>query len=188
MSVNPALIGAGAMGGAIGARLLETSNSLAVFDLDEEKVAALVQKGARAATSAADAADGARNGAIIIDMSSIDSVATRELAQMARDSGLRWVDSPLSGGAPKALTGELTLMAGGEAEDVETGHKLLRHVASGAPEFPLILAVSYPDLATMTAALDSPARHQSRAVTGEITGEFFNRRIHHHVTQANIHA
>jgi len=157
MSERAALIGAGAMGGAIGARLLETGNTLAVFDLDEEKVAALVRKGARAAKSAADAADGAdfivtslnaphvvkaavfgeagiaegaRKGAVIIDMSSIDPVATRELAQMARDRGLRWVDSPLSGGAPKALIGELTLMAGGEAEDVAAAHKLLRHVAS----------------------------------------------------------
>ncbi|MEQ8480387.1 MAG: hypothetical protein RIC18_07010 [Hoeflea sp.] len=59
---------------------------------------------------------------------------------------------------------------------------------AGAPEFPLILAVTYPDLATMTAALDSPARHRSRDVTGEITGEFFDGRIHHHVTQANIYA
>jgi len=58
---------------------------------------------------------------------------------------------------------------------------------AGAPEFPLILGVTYPDIATMTAALDSPARHQSKAVTGEITGEFFEGRIHHHVTQANIY-
>lgn len=53
----------------------------------------------------------------------------------------------------------------------------------GAPEFPLILAISYPDLATMNAALESPARHQSKEVTGEIVAAFFNGRIHHHVTQ-----
>ena len=52
----------------------------------------------------------------------------------------------------------------------------------GAPEFPLILAISYPDLETMTAALDSPARFQSKEVTGEIVAEFFDGRIHHHVT------
>ena len=55
----------------------------------------------------------------------------------------------------------------------------------GAPEFPLILAISYPDEATMTAALDSPARHQSREVTGEIVAAHFDGRIHHHVTQLN---
>lgn len=53
----------------------------------------------------------------------------------------------------------------------------------GAPEYPLILAVSYPDEATMEAALDSPPRHQSKEVTGQIVDEFFDGRIHHHVTQ-----
>lgn len=53
----------------------------------------------------------------------------------------------------------------------------------GAPEFPLILAISYPDTATMEAALDSPARFQSKDVTGEIVSEFFDGKIHHHVTQ-----
>lgn len=53
----------------------------------------------------------------------------------------------------------------------------------GAPEFPLILAISYPDTETMTAALDAPARYQSKDVTGEIVAEFFDGRIHHHVTE-----
>ncbi|MEM9031411.1 MAG: hypothetical protein AAGB18_02100 [Pseudomonadota bacterium] len=52
----------------------------------------------------------------------------------------------------------------------------------GAPEFPLILAISYPDKEVMEAALDSPARHRSKDVTGEIVAEFFVGRIHHHVT------
>jgi hypothetical protein len=54
---------------------------------------------------------------------------------------------------------------------------------AGAPEFPLILAISYPDTAIMEAALDSPARFQSKEVTGEIVAEFFDGQIHHHVTQ-----
>ncbi len=53
----------------------------------------------------------------------------------------------------------------------------------GAPEFPLILAISYPSEAAMDAALDSPFRYQSKDVTGEIVEEFFEGRIHHHVTQ-----
>ena len=53
----------------------------------------------------------------------------------------------------------------------------------GAPEFPLILAISYPDMPAMTRALDSPFRAQSRDVTGEIVEEFFEGRIHHHVTE-----
>lgn len=55
----------------------------------------------------------------------------------------------------------------------------------GAPEFPLILAITYPDLATMEAALEAPARFQSKDVTGQIVAEFFTGRIHHHVTQLN---
>ena len=58
----------------------------------------------------------------------------------------------------------------------------------GAPEFPLILAISYPDEATMTAALDSPFRAQSRDVTGEIVDAYFEGRIHHHVTERHAFA
>lgn len=53
----------------------------------------------------------------------------------------------------------------------------------GAPEFPLILAISYPDTDVMTAALDSPARFQSKDETGKIVEQFFDGRIHHHVTE-----
>lgn len=157
MSERIALIGAGAMGGAIGTRLLQTGNSLNVFDLDAEKVAKLVALGARPATSAAEASsgvdfvitslnasrivglaafgkdgisDGASAGTVIIDMSSIEPDATREFAKQAAEKGLAWVDSPLSGGTPKALTGELTLMAGGNAADVERAYQALRHVAT----------------------------------------------------------
>lgn len=157
MGQNIALIGAGAMGGAIGARLCATGHDLHVFDLDAGRVAALVAQGARAMGSAAEAAaasdvvitslnsarivelavfgaggaaEGARPGTLIIDMSSIDPAATRALAARATEAGLRWVDSPLSGGAPKALTGELTLMAGGAAQDVADAHLVLKDVAS----------------------------------------------------------
>ncbi|MEJ6395865.1 NAD(P)-dependent oxidoreductase [Gymnodinialimonas sp. 2305UL16-5] len=157
MSVNIALIGAGAMGGAIGTRLVETGNQVQVFDLDAERVASLVDKGALAADSAAAAAaasdyvitslnapkivdlavfgsegvaQGAKPGTLIIDMSSIDPDATKDLAARAAERGLRWVDSPLSGGAPKALIGELTLMAGGAAQDVADAHEVLKHVAT----------------------------------------------------------
>lgn len=54
----------------------------------------------------------------------------------------------------------------------------------GAPEFPLILAITYPDRAAMDGALVSDARTRSRDVTGEIVAEFFDGHIHHHVTEA----
>ncbi|WP_149587419.1 NAD(P)-dependent oxidoreductase [Tabrizicola flagellatus] len=152
-----ALIGAGAMGGAIGARLLATGAALRVFDLDPVKVTALVDLGAVAAPSAAEAArgvravilslnaahivraavfgpggvaEGAAPGTLVIDMSSIDPVATEALAEDAAEKGLRWVDSPLSGGIPKAATGELTLMQGGAPADVAEAQEVLRGVAS----------------------------------------------------------
>lgn len=53
----------------------------------------------------------------------------------------------------------------------------------GAPEFPLILAISYPDSAAMEAALEAPVRSQSKEVTGEVVAEFFDGTIHHHVTE-----
>jgi len=157
MSQRIALIGAGAMGGAIGTRLLDTGNTLSVFDLDPQRVAALVERGATAATSAAQAAsqaeavitslnsarivglaafgaagisDGAAPGTLIIDMSSIDPEATRDFARTAGEKGLAWVDAPLSGGAPKALTGALTLMMGGAADDVARARGVLKDVAS----------------------------------------------------------
>lgn len=58
----------------------------------------------------------------------------------------------------------------------------------GAPEFPLILAITYPDRAAMEAALDSPFRAESREVTGQITAQYFEGRIHHHVTVKHEYA
>lgn len=157
MTQSIALLGAGAMGGAIGARLVATGTALSVFDPDPAKVAALVALGASAAPSAAAAAarsgavilslnaprivraaifgpggvaEGARPGTLIIDMSSISPEATTALAAEAAERGLRWVDSPLSGGIPKAATGELTLMQGGAEADVAEAQKILARVAA----------------------------------------------------------
>ena len=109
-----AVIGAGIMGSAIAARLIETGQTVTVFDLDKEKVTALTDKGASAAASVADAtrrsdfvilslnhasivravvfgAEGVSAGAdatkILIDMSSIDPADTAEMAgRLARES------------------------------------------------------------------------------------------------------
>ena len=58
---------------------------------------------------------------------------------------------------------------------------------AGAPEFPLLLAISYPDEAAMEGALARPNRAQSRDVTGEIVAEHFDGRIHHHVTRCHAY-
>ncbi|MBI1170143.1 hypothetical protein GC209_01985 [bacterium] len=55
---------------------------------------------------------------------------------------------------------------------------------AGAPEFPLILAITYPDRAALDLALTSAVRSQSREVTSEVMADYFDGRIHHHVTEA----
>ncbi|CAN7469942.1 NAD(P)-dependent oxidoreductase [Variovorax paradoxus] len=142
-----AVIGVGIMGSAIARRLLECGHAVSVFDPDKAKVQALQAQGAHAAPTAADAAAASdfvitslnaaavveralfgENGVVdapadaqrlVIDMSSIDPPSTRRLAQTLRErTGMGFVDAPLSGGAPKALLGQLTVMAGGSVEDV----------------------------------------------------------------------
>lgn len=157
MRVGIGLIGAGMMGGAIGARLLATGHAVSVFDPDAAKLVPLTGAGAQAADSAAAAAaaagavilslnaasivrravfgpggvaEGAKAGTLVIDMSSIDPEETRSLAAEAGARGLRWVDSPLSGGVPKVESGQLTLMLGGADADVAEARTILSSLAT----------------------------------------------------------
>jgi 2-hydroxy-3-oxopropionate reductase len=68
---------------------------------------------------------------MLIDMSSIDPVATRDMAaELMETSGAKWVDAPLSGGAPKALIGSLTVMAGGAEEDVQEARQVMNSLCA----------------------------------------------------------
>ncbi|WP_434715078.1 NAD(P)-dependent oxidoreductase (plasmid) [Rhizobium sp. YTUHZ045] len=153
-----AVIGAGIMGAAIATRLIETGHKVSVFDLDTEKVAALAAKGAHAAASVEDAvsrsefcvlslnhanivravvfgekgvAAAASADRLLIDMSSIDPAETADMAKrLRRETGMAWVDCPLSGGVPGALGGKLTIMAGGSLEDFERARVVMRHLAA----------------------------------------------------------
>ncbi len=79
-----ALIGAGAMGGAIGARLLATGTDLHVYDLDPAKVAGLVALGAGAAPTAAMAAQGVE--AVILSLNTAHVVrAPGRIDNMVKD-------------------------------------------------------------------------------------------------------
>lgn len=62
---------------------------------------------------------GTRGGALIIDMSTISPVVTRELATQAAERGVGYVDAPVSGGDVGARDATLSIMAGGGAEDFE---------------------------------------------------------------------
>jgi hypothetical protein len=55
----------------------------------------------------------------------------------------------------------------------------------GAPEIPLILAITYPDRAAVDVALASPQRALAKTATDSILERYFNGRVHHHITEAN---
>lgn len=157
-SEKVAVIGAGIMGSAIATRLLATGQTVTVFDLDPAKVAALVETGAKAAASIAEAvqvsdfvilslnhadivrkavfgengvASAANADKLLIDMSSIDPKDTADMsARLASETGMKWVDCPLSGGAPGALNGRLTIMAGGDEADFERARAVMQHLAA----------------------------------------------------------
>ena len=65
------------------------------------------------------AVHGARDGAVFVDMSTIAPARTREIGGRLAAHGVRFVDAPVTGSAPKAADGTLTIMAGGEERDVE---------------------------------------------------------------------
>ena len=62
-------------------------------------------------------AEGLRPGAIVIDMSSISPIATRDFASRIAERGGAYVDAPVSGGEIGAREASLTIMVGGEEED-----------------------------------------------------------------------
>jgi 3-hydroxyisobutyrate dehydrogenase-like beta-hydroxyacid dehydrogenase len=65
------------------------------------------------------AAEGAAPGTLFVDMSTIGPHAARRIGATLAERGHRFVDAPVTGSAPKAQDGTLTIMAGGGDEDVE---------------------------------------------------------------------
>lgn len=137
-------VGVGVMGRPMARRLLEAGYGLVVYDLDTAAVAELVAMGARAATSAKAVADQApivftsmptvavfkqvvagANGVgdgkaakIVVDLSTVGSTATQEVAAALKARGIDFVDAPISGGAAGAKAGTLAVMVAGKAEAV----------------------------------------------------------------------
>ncbi len=58
----------------------------------------------------------------------------------------------------------------------------------GAPDYPLILAIDWPDRAAVDAFLAHPIRMAGRAATEAVLARHFTGRIHHHVTTAHSFA
>ena len=136
------LIGLGIMGKPMAKNLLKAGYQLAVNDRNEASVAEVVAAGAAAATQAEIGGtcdvvltmlpnspqvrevmlgeDGVaahmRPGSVFIDMSSINPVASKEIAAVLEAKGIDMLDAPVSGGEPKAVDGTLSFMVGGKQE------------------------------------------------------------------------
>ena len=119
---------------------------------------------------------------LIIDMSSIAPDRTRDFATRAAEQGYSWVDAPLSGGAPGALAGRLSLMVGGEDPAVIRARTVLDHLAtrvthvgdSGAGQFvklinQVLVGIGFSALAEI-AAMTRAADLDPKAVLSSLTG------------------
>ncbi|MGA7279806.1 MAG: 2-hydroxy-3-oxopropionate reductase [Desulfocapsaceae bacterium] len=136
-------IGLGIMGKPMSKNLLKKGYDLVVMDLNKPAVEEVVAAGASSADSpkaVAEQADviitmlpnsphvkavvlgengvieGAKSGSIVIDMSSIAPLASREVAGHLEKIGVEMLDAPVSGGEPKAIDGTISVMVGGKKE------------------------------------------------------------------------
>jgi 3-hydroxyisobutyrate dehydrogenase len=144
--VKIGFVGLGTMGAPMARNLLAAGHDVVVHNRTRSREEPLAELGAsRAATpseAAADAdvvvtmvsdtpdvdhvlfgadgvASGAREGTIVVDMSTISADATRGFGERLAANGVRLVDAPVSGGSEGAEKGTLTIMCGGEAADVD---------------------------------------------------------------------
>jgi 2-hydroxy-3-oxopropionate reductase len=157
MRARIGVAGLGVMGSAIAQRLLQCGFPVSVTSRRREAAESLLAAGALWADSPASLASGcevvivsANNAAqvesivfgenglasaqvdelLIIDMSTISADQTVALANRAAASRMGWVDAPLSGGAPAALEGRLTLFLGGENKHVEKAQQVLSSLSN----------------------------------------------------------
>ncbi len=70
--------------------------------------------------------EGAYEGQLIVDMSTISPITIREIADIAAKNGAHVMDAPVSGGDTGAKTGTLTIIAGGSREDFNRCLEILR--------------------------------------------------------------
>lgn len=74
--------------------------------------------------------EGAKSGAILVDMSSIAPAASQEICAAAKAKGVIMLDAPVSGGEPKAIDGTLAIMVGGDQKAFETVKPILEKMGS----------------------------------------------------------
>jgi 2-hydroxy-3-oxopropionate reductase len=139
-------IGLGIMGKPMAGHLVKAGNEVSVYDLNPASVQELVSKGAQACKSNKEVAqksgiifiivqdtpdveavlfgkdgltEGLKAGSIVVDMSSISPIATKEFAQKLGAMKVMMLDAPVSGGQIGAENATLSIMVGGEGEVFE---------------------------------------------------------------------
>ncbi|MGI6403403.1 MAG: 2-hydroxy-3-oxopropionate reductase [Oscillospiraceae bacterium] len=142
MRMKIGLIGLGIMGKPMAKNILKAGYDLTVNDLSEANVAEVVSAGAKSASNIeigqtcdviltmlpnspqvkevmlgeGGVAAHMRPGTVFIDMSSINPIASKEIAEELAKRGIEMLDAPVSGGEPKAIDGTLSFMVGGKQE------------------------------------------------------------------------
>ena len=151
-----ALLGLGVMGSGMAHNLLKAGFPLTVYNRTREKATALADRGARVADTPKDAARdaqvivsmvgddaasqavwlgengalaGAQSGALAIECSTLSLSWVRELADLAKNHNLAFLDSPVTGSKDAAEAGELRLLVGGEADVLERARGVLEAVS-----------------------------------------------------------
>jgi len=139
-------IGLGVMGKPMARNLLAAGYPLTVWNRTRSKMKELLELGAKEANSPKDVAEnsdivitmvadspdveqvvlgpsgvieGAKEGLILIDMSTISPDVTRNIAKKLSDKGVKMLDAPVSGGDIGAEKGTLSIMIGGPEETYE---------------------------------------------------------------------
>lgn len=152
-----AFLGLGQMGSPMASNLLQKGHSLRVFDLNQQAVNALVEKGAVAATTPANATldvefiitmlpngDIVRDvlfgeagvcetlsaNALVIDMSTIHPLQTDALISEMAEKGHAMMDAPVGRTSDNAKDGTLLILAGGTPEQVERARPILMCMGS----------------------------------------------------------
>ena len=157
MKATIAYTGLGIMGRPAATHLVKAGHSLRVYARRPEAAKPLVDLGAIACASPAQAADGAdfaftnvsdtpdalevvlgkdgyaeglNEGAVVIDMSTIAPAAARELGEKLGTQGVGFIDAPVSGGQAGAEAGTLAFMCGGRQEDFDRALPVLQAMGS----------------------------------------------------------
>lgn len=152
-------IGLGIMGKPMAKNLIKAGHDLVVHSRSAGPVDELVAEGAQRADSPSQLASmvdivitmlpnspdvekvvsgpdgllaGAREGLIIVDMSSIAPGVAQKLAKEAAEKHVILLDAPVSGGEPKAIDGSLAIMVGGPEESFEQVKSILLNMGASA--------------------------------------------------------